>query len=191
MGQPKQLLPWGASTVIATVLQNLADAGATPVVCVVGHHAAAVSGAVGDTTAEIVHNPNFQRGETLSSYQAGIRFLQASLGQRGRSPALLGALLALGDQPHIPAAITRQVIEQAQRTPDALVIPSYSNRRGHPIYVPAALWPELVALSLEDTLRTTVQRHQDQIEYVNVGSDAILRDIDTPADYQALVDQSS
>ena len=30
MGSPKQLLPWGDSTVIATVVQNLTAAGAVP-----------------------------------------------------------------------------------------------------------------------------------------------------------------
>jgi CTP:molybdopterin cytidylyltransferase MocA len=59
-------------------------------------------------------------------------------------------------------------------------------RRGHPFYLPAHLWPELVALSYDETLRTLLQRHHSAITYVNVTTDAILRDIDTPADYHAL-----
>lgn len=189
MGQPKQILPWGSSTVVATVLQNLAHAGTAPVVCVIGHHAAAVRSAVHATTAEIVFNPAYQKGEMLSSYQAGIRFLQAPQIRCDRSPIVLGALLALGDQPHIPVTIIQQVVDQARRTPHALVTPSYAQRRGHPIYIPMTLWPELLALSLEDSLRTLMQRYQDQIEYVSVSSDLILRDMDTPTDYQDLLDR--
>jgi molybdenum cofactor cytidylyltransferase len=97
-----------------------------------------------------------------------------------------GTLLALGDQPHIPVSVIQCVIEQSLRTPESIVIPSYEMRRGHPFYLPARLWADLLALSHNETLRTLLQRNQESITYVNVETDAILTDIDTPADYQAL-----
>ena len=175
MGSPKQLLAWGDSTVIATVVQNLSTAGAVPVVCVVGHRQAEMRTALQMTQAEIVFNPDYATAEMLSSYQAGIRQLAAT--------ACAGALIALGDQPQIPTAIIRQVIEQAQATPDKLVIPSYNMRRGHPFYVPRLLWPALLALGPAETLRSLLMQHNSEIVYVNVADDAILRDMDTPADY--------
>ncbi len=183
MGAPKQLLPWQATTVLGAVIEHLRQAGAGPLVVVVGHEAAAVRAALADAPVQIVANPDYSTGEMLSSHQAGLRRL---LSQAHEGDELSGALLALGDQPHIPADVIRQVIEQARRTPDALVIPSYAMRRGHPLYLPARLWQEALALDATHSLRTLLTRHEASIRYVEVDTPAILRDIDTPQDYAAL-----
>lgn len=188
MGEPKQLLPWGNRTVLGTVAHNLAAAGAAPVLCVVGHRADEMIAALGDAPAQLIRNANYLAGEMLSSYQTGIHFLED---HAERYQPISGTLLALGDQPHVPTTVIRQVIVQAQTSPERIVIPSYEMRRGHPFYLPAALWPDLLALAGEETLRTLLKRHQSLITYVNVDTDAILRDIDTPADYQALSNQSA
>src|SRR5215203_2168984 len=162
MGEPKQLLPWGEHTVLGTVASNLAEAGAVPVLCVVGHRADEMAAALGDAPAQLLRNPHHLEGEMLSSYQVGVQSLLPS-------PNLpLGTLLALGDQPHIPVEVIQQVIAQARNTPNQIVIPSYEMRRGHPFYLPAHLWPELVALTQEETLRTLLQRHNTSVTYVNV-----------------------
>lgn len=185
MGEPKQLLPWGERTVLGTVAHNLAEAGASPVLCVVGHRADEMAAALGDAPAHLLRNPNYLLGEMLSSYQVGVQHLSSV------AIPLLGTLLALGDQPHVPIEVIRQVIKAAHASPDQIVIPSYEMRRGHPFYLPARLWPELLALTQEETLRTLLQRHQSAITYVNVTTDAVLRDIDTPADYQELSNESA
>lgn len=180
MGEPKQLLPWGERTVLSTVIHNLAEAGASPVLCVVGHRADEMIASLGDAPAHLLRNPDYLVAEMLSSYQVGIRHLSTL------AILPLGTLLALGDQPHIAPDIIRQVVAQARTSPDQIVIPSFEMRRGHPFYLPAILWPEILALSADETLRTLLKKHQASITYVNVTTDAILRDIDTPADYQAL-----
>lgn len=184
MGQPKQLLPWGNRTVLGTVAHNLSEAGANPVLCVVGHRAEEMAAALGEAPAQLIYNTDYLQGEMLSSYQTGVRHLQST------APTVKGTLLALGDQPHIPIEVSQQVIAQAQATPNSIVIPSFEMRRGHPFYLPAHLWPELLALSHEETLRTLLQRHNTAVVYVNVDTNAILLDIDTPADYQKLSSQS-
>lgn len=175
MGSPKQLLPWGNSTVIASVVDHLHAAGAAPILVVTGHRHDEVAAAVSGTTAQTVHNADYATAEMLSSYQVGLHALAAQ--------ECAGVLLALGDQPHIPVATLRQIVRQAQATPDALVIPSFAMRRGHPFYMPRALWPELLALTGEETLRTLVARHHARIVYVTVDTDAILHDMDTPAEF--------
>ena len=178
MGAPKQLLPWGERTVIASVVEALSLAGAAPVLCITGHRQSEVEAALAGSGAQAVFNPDYAQGEMLSSYQVGIRAL--------RDTTCSGVLIALGDQPHISVAIIRQIIEQAQQRADHIVIPSYAMRRGHPFYIPRRLWPELLTLSGDETLRTLVHRHTDEITYVDVASDAILRDMDTPAAFQEL-----
>jgi molybdenum cofactor cytidylyltransferase len=182
MGLPKQLLPWGSRTVIATVVEKLAAAGAAPVIVVVGHRKDEVKAALADTPAQTVDNADYATAEMLHSYQLGIQALSDG-------PAA-GALIALGDQPHLPVAVLAQIVAAAQATPDRLVIPSYAMRRGHPFFIPRRLWPELLALGADDTLRTLVQRHSAAVEYLAVDTDAILRDMDTPAEFAQLQAQA-
>lgn len=183
MGEPKQLLPWGESTVIATVVNNLATAGATPIYCVTGHRADEIASALTATPARICYNPQFTTTEMLRSYQTGINALLAH-------DEVRGTLLALGDQPHMPVATLAQVITQAEQSPDRIVIPSHNMRRGHPFYIPRPLWPEILALGEDETLRIILKRHETIITYVNVDDDAILRDMDTPEAYAALRQQA-
>ena len=180
MGRPKQLLPWGDATVIAAVVDNLHAAGAAPVVCVIGHRSAELREALRDAPAVLVYNEEYQAREMIASYQAGVRWLQSD------DTRYAGTLIALSDQPQIPATIIEQVLAAAARQPDQIVIPSHEMRRGHPVYLPAALWDELLTLTPGQTLRDLIRRHEARIAYVVVESDAILRDLDTPEEYAAL-----
>jgi molybdenum cofactor cytidylyltransferase len=186
MGRFKQLLPWGEnSTVIAAVVQNLAHAGTQPVLCVVGHRRQEVRAALQATGAWIVYNPQYRLGETLSSYQVGVQALLGQEGLPGRGD-WCGSLLSLGDQPHVSTCVIEQLLAQCQVTPDRIVIPSHNRRRGHPIYLPARLWTELLALGENENLRHLVARHREEIVHVNVDTDDILRDLDTPQDYHEM-----
>ncbi len=178
MGEPKQLLSWGESTVIATVVSNLLAAGAAPVICVTGHQHEQIATALTALPVQIVYNGSYASTEMLTSYQAGLRALEGI--------PCAGVLLALGDQPHLEVAVIKAILQQAAQTPDQLVIPSYNNRRGHPIYLPRTLWAELLLLTETESLRTMIARYATGIVYTLVESAAILRDMDTPADYQAL-----
>ena len=181
MGRPKQLLPWGDRTVMATVVDNLAEAGVNPVVCVIGHRADEMRKALLGTEVHIVMNERYADQEMLASYQTGIATLDGD-----ESSDVIGTLLALVDQPHIGSNIIRQVVAAALASPDNIVIPSHAKRRGHPIYLPRRLWPKLLALGEDESLRVLLNRQGNGIVYVNIESDLILRDMDTLAEYERL-----
>lgn len=178
---PKPLLPWGASTVIGTVVSTLLAAGIEDVIVVTGHQGEAIEGALAGQAHAVrcVHNPAYTNGEMLSSIQAGL----AAAG-----PASAGALLALADQPQMQVAVVRQVLRAFDDSGgQALVIPSYAMRRGHPILLPRWLWNEVLAVPAGETLRTVIQRHATAIRYVEVDTPAVLADLDTPEQYAAAV----
>ena len=174
---PKPLLPWGASTVIETVVSTLLAAGIDDVIVVTGHRREAIEAALAGHAVRCVHNPAYASGEMLSSIQAGLA---------AAHPASAGALLALADQPQMQLAVVQQVLGAFDDSGgQALVIPSYAMRRGHPIVLPRWLWPEVLALPAGDTLRTVIQRHAAAIRYVEVDTASVLADLDTPEQYAA------
>ena len=47
-----------------------------------------------------------------------------------------------------------------------------------------ALWPEILALEAGETLRDYMHRRSEWIEYMETKDAGVLKDIDTPADYE-------
>ena len=180
MGRFKPLLPWGASTVVESAAEALVGGGAAPLLVVVGHRGADIADLFSDKKACVVFNPDFAANEMLRSYQVGIETLLNG------HPPVHGALLALGDQPHIPACVIRHIIRCARGAPEAVVIPSHNRRRGHPVYLPRRLFPKLISLEEGQTLRHLLNQHVEEIVYVDVDSDSVRRDMDVPAEYEAL-----
>jgi len=90
----------------------------------------------------------------------------------------------LGDQPSLQARTIHQVLTAYAEGQGEIVAPSYQMRRGHPILIDRRYWSEILALPAEGAPRDVIERHKDRIAYVNVHSDSILRDVDTPEAYR-------
>ncbi len=173
MGRFKLLLPWGERTVIGQVVGTLESAGVPRIVVVTGHRADEVEAALAETAVRIAFNPDYASGEMLSSIQAGLR----AVGE-----GVEAALLCLGDQPQIETATVQAVLAAGQETGrERIVIPSYRMRAGHPILLPAWLWPEIIACT--GTLRDVMAAHREQTHYVAVDTPTVLADLDTPEEY--------
>lgn len=173
MGKPKMALTWGETTVLGQVLLTIQSAGIEDVLVVTGAADDIVGAIARSAGAFIVHNPDFEAGEMLSSLQVGLRAMP---------PSTTGALVVLGDQPGIEPSVIRSVI-QASTSDVSLVVPSFQRRRGHPWIAGSRWWAEILAMRPPDTLRDFLNRHADEITYVDAGAASVLQDIDTPEDY--------
>ena len=195
MGRPKMILPWGKTTILGQVIETLRAAGVDEILVVTGAEREAVEAIASRHDARSVHNPDFERGEMLSSLQVGIRELTPSrpppnrfdLGEVPRSGGggREGVLVCLGDQPHVEERTVRALAERfAQQTRSALVVPSRNGRRGHPWIASRSIWDRLLALRAPESMRDFFRRAEAEIEYVMVDSDSIFADVDTPQDYR-------
>lgn len=180
MGAPKQLLPYGKHTVIEQIVSVLLECSLDEVVVVTGHERHAVEAKLATWSVRSVFNSNYQAGEMLSSVQCGLSAL---------NPDMRAVLIVLGDQPQLETAVIRQLIEAYHAGPSRLVIPRFQTRRGHPILVDRTCWQEIITLDSDKTLRNVITAHADDIHYVTIKTDSVLRDIDTPEDYQRELDQ--
>jgi molybdenum cofactor cytidylyltransferase len=180
MGRAKQLLPWGERLMVRHVVDTLvaggADVGAVAVV--VGHQADEVTAALQGSAAISVINPLYHDGSMLRSLQVGLAALTALAVPLG------AALVALGDQPQVDIAIVRRVIAHWRSIGGNLVAPSFNHKRGHPILFARPVWQSVLAAQPVGSPREWLADRADQIAYLEIGDDAVLRDIDTPADYE-------
>lgn len=174
MGQPKLVLPWGQTTVIARVAEVLLEAGLAEVIVVTGGSYTDVETALQHLPVQTIFNPQYTGNDMLRSLQVG-------LGKHHEN--IQATLVALGDQPQIEVDTVRALAEAYQETGSPLIIPSFNNRRGHPWLVSRTIWPNVFALDAPATLRDFLNQHRDQIHYLTVTTPSILKDLDTPADY--------
>ena len=174
MGQSKVLLPWGRGTVLEQILRQLIQARVRDLVVVTGHRAEDVAQVAANYEATAAFNPAYAQGEMLSSVQAGLRALPSHIS---------AALIVLGDQPRIQPAVVSALLAAYAEGKGDIIAPSFQHRRGHPILIDRRFWPELLAL-VDGAPRDVINQHADRVYYVNVTTDSVLRDMDTPADYE-------
>lgn len=175
MGQPKMLLPWGASTVLGQVISTFKAAGVEDIAVIVGGAREQVDEIVKRYGARSIFNSDFKNGEMLPSLQRGIE---------AQSSQVQATLIGLGDQPQIQEGTVRLVCETYTSTQAKLVVPSYQMRRGHPWLVERSLWSELLTMQPPQSARDFLNRHAEEIQYVQVQTASILADLDTPEEYK-------
>ncbi len=175
MGQPKALLPWLGTTLIAYQVEQLIEAGAFPVVVVLGAEAKRVAVPLRHfSQVVLVANPLYQAGKT-ASIRAGLRAL----------PPKTGALvLQAVDQPRRGETMRRLIA--AHLADDALItVPLCQGRRGHPPVLSATLLPTLNALSeQQEGLREVMRRYAAETLEVPMETSEVLLDLNTPDDYR-------
>ena len=113
----------------------------------------------------------------ISSIQAGLRHL---LPQR----EIVAALVCLGDQPLMPAAIIRQVVQAFRQSCGDIVAPRFRGQRGHPVLLHRRFWEEALALPHGAFLRELLKRYPQAFTPIEVNTDFVLRDVDTPDAYR-------
>ena len=91
------------------------------------------------------------------------------------------------DHPCVRSETVATILHAARSTDAPLVIPTYQGERGHPSFFRESLFRELMDPTLEGGARTVVHRHLVHAELVAVHDPGIRLDIDTPAQYDAML----
>ena len=188
MGEPKQLLPWGAHTVIEQIVETLEASPVDEIVVVLGHRAEEIGAKVAALTARSASdpdrtparvrttlNPDYRSG-MLSSLQHGIR----TLAEDTRA-----CFIVLCDQPQMKAATLRTLRTAFEQSGRGIVVPSHAMRRGHPLLIDLRKYrDEILAIDGAPGLQKVLRDHTDDILHVNIDDPAVLADLDTREEYE-------
>ena len=181
MGEPKQLLPFGDSTIIETMIDNMLGSKLDEVIVVIGHELEKVHEKIRHKPIKVVFNPNYQEG-MLTSAQCGVQAL----------PDCADAFaLMLVDQPFITSDLINRVVEAYKESDKGIALPSYNYRRGHPAIFNRRYASDILSLDAESGgIRSLFKKNADDIQYVIVDTNRVLKDIDYRKDYEeALQDE--
>jgi len=172
-GSPKQLLPWKGKTLLEHTVDTVLESSVSQVVVVLGHRAERIGAVLGQRPLEVVVNDAWASGQS-SSARAGLQAL---------SETCDACLFVLADQPNLKSALIDDVLARYRRTLAPIVAPVHRGRRGNPVLFSRALFPELVEMSGDQGGRQVMERHEDQVETVEVSDRSQFLDIDTVEDY--------
>lgn len=184
MGRPKLLLPFGASTIVGSLVEALRAGGVSEIVLVTAPGDEALRSWAAQAELRVAINPDPERG-MLSSIVEGIAALggAAELARRG-----LPLLVAPADLPALRPSTVATLLRQALAEASPLAVPSYQGRRGHPLRISPELIPEIESLDLGVGLRELLDRHP--VREIEVDDPGAVRDVDTPEEYQSLFEDS-
>jgi molybdenum cofactor cytidylyltransferase len=177
MGETKQLLPWQGKTVLGHILDTLLASSVEEVILVLGHEAERILEKVAIREIKVVFNPDYQKGMSTSLRR----------GLMAMNPNAEAFLVFLADQPAITPEIISQLIDSFRRARPgkSIVVPSFGGRRGHPVLFGKKHREEFGGLTGEVGGREILARHPEDILVLEVDTDAVLIDLDTPEDYRS------
>lgn len=175
-GQPKALLPWRGEPFIRHVIRAAHRAGLSPVVVVGGAHMPQIRLACADMEIQLIHNPDWEEGQS-ASLRAGLRALPSQFG---------AAVFLLVDQPQVPVGLIDALVEAHVGSLPSIVAPLVDGQRANPVLFDRRTFPELEALRGEVGGRALFSKYP--ITWVPWHDPRILLDVDTPDDYQTLLE---
>ena len=181
MGRSKALLPIDAvDTFLSRIVRTFFAAGIDDVVVVVGHEAEQVTAAFAatDLPARFVVNTAYESGQ-LSSVLAGLSVVDR--------PGVAAALFTLVDVPLVAPATVRAVVDRYRQTHAAIVRPTSGDRHGHPVLIDRALFDALRRADPAHGIKPVVRAHASSVGEVPVEDPGAFLDVDTPAEYDAVV----
>jgi molybdenum cofactor cytidylyltransferase len=177
LGRPKQLLPFGSTTLLGSVLAEVsAAASLDEVVVVIGGAAAEVRRQVDFGRARVVENPEFGEG-CASSYRTGLAALD---------PRAAAVVILLGDQPGVLRDAVDEVVAAWRGAPAPIMLASYRGRAGHPLVFARSLFDDLGALRGDKAAWKLVDAGRAEVRAVPLDRPH-PRDVNTPEDYAAVL----
>lgn len=183
MGRPKLALPLGGRTVLEQVVAALRQAGIERILVVVGPHVLELIALAKQAGAEVLTLVT-ETPDMRATVEEGLRWMEAHWRPRPDDDWLL----VPADHPTLDPAVVRRLIEARRTQPrHSIVIPTFEDRRGHPALI---AWDQVAGmrtLAAGLGLNAWFRRYPEARLEVPVSTPEVLRDLDTPEDYERLL----
>lgn len=181
LGKPKQELLYQGKTLLQHAIDVAVASACKPIVVVIGANAEKLSTENMGEAVVTVLNPEWQEG-MASSIRFGLGKLCSI------EPEVSEAVLMVCDQPFVDAALLNKLVHTKQGSGKGVVACAYGNTLGTPALFDKAYFKELMALKGKGGAKEFLFKYNADTASVPFPQGDV--DIDTPADYDALLGSS-
>ena len=179
-GENKMLLPLSDSTVVQKTYEQLLASEVDELVVVTGRESDSIQLRIKNYESDqtrFVYNPDYEKGLT-TSIQAGLRAVNQAD----------AVMICLGDMPLIKAEDYRFLMDSfANQKESSIQVPVYQGQKGNPVIFGQKHFEEILNHTEMNGCSGVVQRNLESVCRIQVSSDRFIQDIDTPNDYQRLL----
>ena len=172
-GSPKQLLPFGGTTLLGQVVRNANASSLDRTVVVLGRASGALRDAIDFGRAEVVENTAYGTGCASS--------LLAGLDAAGDDCEAL--ILLLGDQPGVSPGFIDRALSVWRSERSWAAVCSYRGGLGHPFVFSREAFGDLGGLHGDKAVWKLIEAYPERIGKIGIDA-ALPPDVDTPEDYE-------
>lgn len=177
MGRTKQLLPFRGRTILENVVDSALGSQLHRVIVVLGHEAERIAPLLEGREVALVRNDRYRLGQSCS-LQAGLALV---------TPESDAVLFLLGDQPLVTPELIDRIVAAYRESGSPIVVPVREGRRGNPVLFARETFPRIRALTADCGARPLFAEYADRLLALPVTDSSIHQDIDTEAEYRALL----
>lgn len=170
-GKNKLLEDFKGKPLVRRAVEAALGSKASPIIVVTGESGGAVKQALAGLDVRFVNNPDFAEGLS-SSLKTGIRAVPEESS---------GAVICLGDMPHVSSRLIDRLIAGFAPERGAMIVaPVRDKQRGNPVLWARRFFPELLKLEGDMGARKLANFYDEGLAEIEVEDDGAFADIDTP-----------
>lgn len=173
----KLLATLDGEPIVRQAARTLVEAGVDPLVAVVGYEADRTAAALDGLPVTVVENDAYRAGQA-TSVRAGVRALEDD-------DDVAAAVFALGDMPRVDPASVRALVGVYRSGAWTALAAAVDGERGNPVLFDCRHFDALADVS-GDRGGRRILLSGDGSALVETGDPGVRRDVDTPADLNAL-----
>lgn len=187
MGEFKPLLPIGDKPALERLVDSYKQAGVADIFVVTGHNREALLPLIEKAGAKEVYNRDFASG-MFSSVKTGVKAVAEGA----------GVLLHPVDTPLVGSGTIRNFIDAIFQNPEGLsknqarsemfAVSCYMGKKGHPLFIPAKFFGEILAHDGERGLKGITSKYDHAMFRYESGDESVILDMDTKEAYREILD---
>ena len=175
MGQPKQNLAWGNTTLLGHTIEQVLQIQTDDVFVVLGAHHEKIYNRHKSHPVQFLENKNWK-----NDLGSSISFATQQLSDNKYN----GVLFVLADQPQVNAAYLKGVIDTFKVGNNQIVATKYEYNNGVPVIFDACYFDEIIA-NTKDGAKSVIKKHLGNT--ISIQPIQSFSDIDTLSDYENLM----
>ncbi|OYX28499.1 MAG: hypothetical protein B7Z06_01400 [Flavobacteriales bacterium 32-35-8] len=178
MGEPKQLLKWGDTTLINHTINTAVAVNAKEIILVLGAHFELIKKNIDNSEVTLLNNVHWEKG-LGTSIAFAVEYLQNS------QSSVDGVLVILADQPFIMSDFLKLMISKFVVSKNHIIATSYSDDKlGVPALFDASYFEELSKLDDDFGAKLILKKYHSEV--IPLCPPTENMDLDTKLDYTNL-----